>query len=122
VYTLFSKKFTYLISILIFEIGSLISALAPSSDALIIGRAVAGIGASGIFAGGFAVLTSMIPLHKRAIWTGTMSSTFAIASIVGPILGGAFTEHVTWRWCFYINRMFELVSFLKLFPTVPFFY
>ena len=87
----------------VFELGSLVRALAPTSNALIAGRAVAGFGASGVFAGGFVLLTTIIPLHKRAIWTGTMSSTFAIASIVGPVIAGAFTEHITWRWCFYLN-------------------
>ncbi|KAI2601789.1 major facilitator superfamily domain-containing protein [Hypoxylon sp. NC1633] len=102
-YVLFSKKLMYLTYVAIFEIGSLVCALAPSSRALIVGRAIAGLGASGIFAGGFAILTTIIPLHKRAIYTGTLSSTFAIASIVGPPLGGALTQGVTWRWCFYIN-------------------
>lgn len=102
-YTLFPKKAVYLIYLVVFEIGSLICALAPSSYALIIGRAVAGMGASGIFAGGFTVLTTIIPLHKRAVWTGAMGSVFAISSIIGPILGGAFAQDVTWRWCFYIN-------------------
>ncbi|KAI0874256.1 major facilitator superfamily domain-containing protein [Hypoxylon argillaceum] len=102
-YTLFSKKLTYLVYLFVFEIGSLVYALAPTSKALIIGRAVAGLGASGVFAGGFTVLTTIIPLHKRAIWTGTFSSIFALASIIGPILGGALTQNVSWRWCFYIN-------------------
>ncbi|KID93255.1 MFS transporter, partial [Metarhizium majus ARSEF 297] len=103
IYTLFPKKAIYLLYLFVFEIGSLLCALAPSSDALIVGRAVAGLGASGVFAGGFTLLTTIIPLHKRAIWTGTMGSTFAIASIVGPVLSGALTQHVAWRWCFYIN-------------------
>ncbi|XXH01735.1 hypothetical protein Hte_008096 [Hypoxylon texense] len=102
-YTLFPKKPTYLLYVFLFEIGSLVCALAPSSGALIAGRVITGLGASGLFAGGFTIITTIVPLHKRAIWTGTLGSTFAIASIVGPVIGGALTQHVTWRWCFYIN-------------------
>jgi MFS family permease len=102
-YTLFPKKTNYLIYLSIFELGSLLCGLAPSSRALIAGRAIAGFGASGVFAGGFVILTTIIPLHKRAIYTATMSSTFAVASIVGPVLGGSLTQHASWRWCFYIN-------------------
>jgi MFS family permease len=102
-YTLFPKKSTYLLYVLLFEVGSLVCALAPTSKALIVGRAIAGLGASGIFAGGFTILTTIIPLHKRAVWTGAMGSVFAISSIIGPVLGGALSQNVTWRWCFYIN-------------------
>ncbi|KAI0814421.1 MFS general substrate transporter [Xylaria sp. FL0064] len=102
-YTLFSKKLTYLLYLLVFEIGSLVCALSPSSNVLIVGRAIAGLGASGLFAGGFTIVTTIIPLHKRAVWIGTMGATFSIASIVGPVVAGALTQNVTWRWCFYIN-------------------
>lgn len=91
-FTLFSKKLSYLVYLAVFEIGSLVCALAPSSAALIAGRAVAGLGASGMFAGGFAVQAAIIPLHKRAIWIGIISATFSVASIVGPVIGGALTE------------------------------
>lgn len=91
-FVLFPKKLIYLIYLAIFEIGSLVCALAPSSQALIVGRAVAGLGASGMFAGGFAVQATIIPLHKRAIWIGAISSTFVVASIVGPVIGGALTQ------------------------------
>ncbi|KAI1270277.1 major facilitator superfamily domain-containing protein [Xylariaceae sp. FL1019] len=102
-YTIFPKKTVYLMYMFLFEVGSLVCALAPTSNALIVGRAVAGLGASGVFAGALTLLTTIIPLHKRAIWTGTCASTFALASIVGPILGGALTQRVSWRWCFWIN-------------------
>ena len=102
-FTLYSKRTVYLAYAGVFELGSLVCALAPTSNALIVGRAVAGFGASGVFAGGFVLLTTIIPLHKRAFWTGTMSSTYAITSIVGPVIAGAFTKNVTWRWYFYLN-------------------
>ncbi|KAF7905078.1 uncharacterized protein EAF01_005599 [Botrytis porri] len=102
-YTLFPKKMVFLSYIFFFELGSLVCALAPTSHALIGGRVIAGLGASGILAGSFTILTTIIPLHKRAVWTGIMGSTFSIASIVGPVLGGALTQDATWRWCFYIN-------------------
>lgn len=102
-YSLFPKKMSYLLYLLVFEVGSLVCAVAPSSHALIAGRAVAGLGASGLFAGAFTILATVIPLHKRAVWTGIMGSTFSIASIVGPVLAGALTQNVSWRWCFYIN-------------------
>ena len=102
-YTRFAKMPVYLLYLGVFESGSLICALAPSSRAFIGGWVVAGLGASGVFAGGFVLLTTIIPLHKRAMWTGTMSSTFAFASIIGPVIGGAFTQNLTWRWCFYVN-------------------
>jgi MFS family permease len=91
IYTLFSKKMTFLVYIFFFELGSLVCALAPSSRALIAGRTIADFGASGIFAGSLTTLTTIIPLHKRAVWTGIMGSTFSIAIIAGPVIGGALT-------------------------------
>ncbi|KAI0388354.1 MFS general substrate transporter [Xylariaceae sp. FL0594] len=89
-YTLFPKNLAHLSYVFFFELGSAVCGSAPSSRALIAGRVIAGFGASGIFAGGFTILTSIIPLHKRAMWTGVVGSTFSIASIVGPLpIGGA---------------------------------
>ncbi|KAI0883798.1 MFS general substrate transporter [Annulohypoxylon maeteangense] len=102
-YTLFPKKLSYLVYLFVFELGSLVCALSPSSRALIAGRVVTGFGASGVLAGGFTIITTIIPLHKRAVWAGAMGSTFSIASIIGPVIAGALTQNVTWRWCFYIN-------------------
>jgi predicted MFS family arabinose efflux permease len=87
----------------VFEIGSIVCATAPSSRAFIAGRAVAGLGASGIFAGSLVVMTTIMPLHKRPIWQGMLNAVFGISSIVGPLIGGALTEKASWRWCFWIN-------------------
>lgn len=115
VYSVFSVKWTFLISLAVFEIGSAICGAAPSSLALIVGRAVAGCGSSGIFSGGLTILGFSVPLRKRPIFVGIFSAMFGLASVLGPILGGAFTDsYLTWRWCFYINLPLGGVALLLI--------
>jgi len=102
-YTFWSLKWLFQLAVLLFELGSLICAVAPNSDALIVGRAIAGLGCAGIFSGALIILAHAVPLHKRPIYTGLIGGMYGIASVAGPLLGGVFTDNVTWRWCFYIN-------------------
>lgn len=95
IYTYFNIKWTYIIALFIFEVGSVLCAAAVNSRMLIIGRAVAGVGAAGIFSGGMTIVGYSVPLRKRPIYIGLLSSMFGVASVVGPILGGALTDRTS---------------------------
>jgi MFS family permease len=120
IYKLYPTKTIFLASTVIFEAGSAVCGAAPTSTALIIGRAVAGLGAAGIFSGGMLIMRDIVPLYKRPLYQGFFGATFGIAGVVAPLLGGAFTSKVTWRWCFYINlplgafTVLVIIFFLKL--------
>lgn len=90
---------------MLFEIGSVICGAAPTSVAFILGRAIAGCGAAGVFSGVIIIMIPLVPLAKRPMYQGMLGAIFGISSVIGPLVGGAFTtnEHLTWRWCFYIN-------------------
>ncbi|KAK4624090.1 putative efflux pump gsfJ [Fulvia fulva] len=103
-------KPTYLASVFIFEIGSLLCAVAPSSMAFVIGRAIAGVGAAGIACGTMTIIAVITPPQKRPFLTSLMGAVYGISSVVGPLLGGAITEGLSWRWCFYINLPFGAVA------------
>ncbi|KAI0112741.1 MFS general substrate transporter [Hypoxylon sp. NC0597] len=109
-YSYFSIKNTFLASVFVFEVGSAVCGAAPTSKAFIIGRAIGGLGGAGITSGVIAIIVHAVPLHKRPLTQGMIGAVFGIASVVGPLLGGAFTSKVTWRWCFYINLPFGGVA------------
>jgi MFS family permease len=116
-YTFYPIKVVFLIALGIFELGSLVCAVSPNSMALIWGRAVAGLGSAGLFSGAILIVTYTVPLSQRPMYTGLIGAMYGIASVAGPLLGGAFTDspHLTWRWCFYINLPFGAVTAIFLF-------
>ena len=92
VYRLHSTKWAFLASMAVFEIGSTLCGAAPTSIAFIIGRAIAGVGAAGIFCGGTMIIVPLVPLRKRPIFTSFFGMAFGVSSVLGPLVGGIFTD------------------------------
>lgn len=82
--------------------GSILCAAAPSSRAFIAGRTVQGCGAAGILQGALVIITNTVPLEKRPFYLSVVISSFGLCVKIGPLLGGTFTEHASWRWCFWM--------------------
>jgi MFS family permease len=85
IYTYYSVKWTYLISLGLFELGSLICAITPSSAGLIVGRAVSGLGSAGLFPGSVIILSNIAPLHQRPLLTAFIGIMSGIATVTGPM-------------------------------------
>ncbi len=101
-YKTFRIKVVFVTFIIVFELGSLIAGLSTSSMMLIIARAVTGIGGSGVLNGASTIVAATVPIAKRSFLNGIVLGCFAIGQAAGPLIGGALTQWITWRWCFYM--------------------
>ncbi|KAF5989778.1 major facilitator superfamily transporter [Fusarium bulbicola] len=110
-YKLFSVKRIFLLSNAISIVGSVLSGAAVSSTMLVIGRAVAGLGSAGLFAGSFVIIVQSTPLRRRPVFLGVLGAAEGLATIAAPLLGGAL-QTLSWRWCFHISAPTGAVTLL----------
>lgn len=114
IYQFHSSKFTFLSALVLFEVGSLICGVSTDSNMFIVGRAIAGCGGAGILNGGLTIIAAAAPLPKRPALLGILIGFSFIGLALGPLVGGALTQHASWRWCFYLNLPIGGVTFVAL--------
>ncbi|MEV4318926.1 MDR family MFS transporter [Actinocrispum sp. NPDC049592] len=100
---LYGRKKMFLLSVGLFVVGSFFAGWADSMGWLIASRAVQGLGAGGLLVTATAVIADVVPLSERGKYQGFVGSVFGVATVVGPLLGGLFVDHLSWRWAFYVN-------------------
>src|SRR3954466_12718189 len=106
---IFGRKRIFQVAILLFLAGSVLCGLAQSMSMLVASRALQGLGGGAITVTAVAVIGEVIPLRERGRYQGALGAVFGVTTVIGPLLGGLFTDHLTWRWAFWINVPVALV-------------
>ena len=91
--------------------GSIICAAAANSPTFIGGRAIAGLGAAGLLQGALGIIGVVVQLEKRPMFMGIVLGVFAVSGCIGPVMGGALIEYLSWRWCFWMSVISAPVVF-----------
>src|SRR5690242_16984969 len=100
---LFGHKYTFMAAIVLFLLGSALCGLAQDMSQLVLFRAFQGLGAGGLMVGIMSVLGMLVPPRERGKYMGVMMAVMPAAMIGGPLIGGFITDHLSWRWNFYVN-------------------
>ncbi len=116
---LFGRKTVFQAATVFFLIGSVLCGVAGSMGTLVAYRALQGIGGGALMVTAMAVIGEVIPLRDRGRYQGALGAVFGVTTVVGPLLGGFFTDHLTWRWAFWINIPVAVVVLIVAVVAIP---
>lgn len=115
---MYGRKQIFLGGIVVFLVGSMLCGAAQSMEQLIAFRAIQGVGAGALVGIPMAVIADIVPARDLGKWIGYSGFVFALASVAGPLLGGLFAEHLSWRWAFFVNLPLGVISFVVVSRTL----
>ena len=116
---LFGRRIVLQVGLVIFLIGSALCGLSTSFPELIAFRALQGLGGGGLMVSAQAAIGDVVPPRDRGRYQGLFGAVFGVATVIGPLVGGAITSGISWRWIFYINLPIGLVALVVLAFTIP---
>jgi EmrB/QacA subfamily drug resistance transporter len=116
---LFGRKLMFQLSVVVFGIGSFCAGFADSMVWLIVWRAVQGLGGGGLMVTSTALIADVVPLRERGKYQGVLGSVFGVVTVAGPMLGGFFVDHLSWRWAFYVNIPLVIVVLIVASAAMP---
>jgi EmrB/QacA subfamily drug resistance transporter len=116
---LFGRKAVFCVAVVFFLVGSVLCGMSGSMTMLVASRALQGMGGGAIMVTATALIGEVIPLRDRGRYQGALGAVFGVTTVVGPLLGGFFTDHLSWRWAFWVNVPIAVVVFFVAAATIP---
>jgi EmrB/QacA subfamily drug resistance transporter len=115
---LWGRRWPFLVAIGLFTLASAGAGFSQSFGELVLWRGVQGLGGGGLMILSQAIIADIVPAKDRGKYMGPMGALFGIAAVIGPLLGGLFTEHADWRWCFWVNIPIGIAAFVTAWVTL----
>ncbi len=115
---LWGRRWPFLVAVGLFVAGSTVAGFAASFGWLVVGRGIQGLGGGGLMILSQAIIADIVPAKDRGKYMGPMGALFGIAAVIGPLLGGLFTQHADWRWCFWLNIPIGIAAFVVAWFTL----